>query len=439
MSGRRSSFKNVTAKADLAVYLALLYGKPGGIFHDNLPCKNEDLPLLPQTELTDNVSLFKMVRLTGALAAICVYKDHAQVFALTVGVLVDGSNSQDVFLHLAENTEVSESVIKHLHDIWRLLIDLRDSPDHSTAPISLAIYHHSFLKFRRRFKKRQYLFFEIYTQAIIQHVSSSQPTQKKLFFTLLSQLRGLQNAVDSPVKTEAVQRTFSAVCALHQQWKPYLDDPSPKSLFLEWDNVAGMFISFPEQIVMLIHRTEDANIQFSLRRYLGKLFTLHEHSLAICEIVFRKELAPLLGGTLVIVPIPPDKPNITLNLTEGHARALILDVASGLKEMDSHVVYEAVISKLMSKTARNNLLCSPLHDISFKGTVHCESNLLAFHHQHRLPDTINFIACSKLSSFLYPGITQHLILRLGSPPLGRSGPNRATVASRLSSYPIDSR
>lgn len=104
---------------DPHLYLRILKSEFRGIFDLNLSRQNTLEPLTPKTTLTVDIALICAIE--SALAAICVNKERDQVFALTITVLVDGTNSHDVIIHLAENNEVPTEVVDHLSKVRDLL------------------------------------------------------------------------------------------------------------------------------------------------------------------------------------------------------------------------------------------------------------------------------------------------------------------------------
>lgn len=134
------------SKPSFELLFSILFGKKGDV--SQFPRRESiNRPLLPQNLLSVDASILRAV--LRSLAAICVDREHGQVFSLTLTILADDQNSQQATLHLAENNVVPESLVKHLHDVWEFLGDLKATGDDTNTVLGVAIYRYSYAKVRQ--------------------------------------------------------------------------------------------------------------------------------------------------------------------------------------------------------------------------------------------------------------------------------------------------
>jgi hypothetical protein len=179
-----------------------------------------------------------------SLAAICVDREHGQVFSVTLTILADDQNSQQVTLHVAENNVVPESLVKHLHDVWEFLRDLKATGDDTNTVLGVAIYRYSYVKVRQRFKKRAPEFFGHFQRFVNRDIDTH--TKDKALFRKLQNQLGHLRTIMKPRSLDVASAllVFSILRDLRNTWKPYLDDQKPDSLLTSWEERASQYIMF---------------------------------------------------------------------------------------------------------------------------------------------------------------------------------------------------
>jgi hypothetical protein len=239
------------SKPSFELLFSLLFGKKGDV--SQFPRRESiNRPLLPQNLLSVDASILRAV--LRSLAAICVDREHGQVLSVTLTILADDQNSQQVTLHVAENNVVPESLVKHLHDVWEFLRDLKATGDDTNTVLGVAIYRYSYVKVRQRFKKRAPEFFGHFQRFVNRDIDTH--TKDKALFRKLQNQLGRLRTIMKPRSLDVASAllVFSILRDLRNTWKPYLDDQKPDSLLTSWEERASQYIMSCILILLLIYR-----------------------------------------------------------------------------------------------------------------------------------------------------------------------------------------
>ena len=234
-------------------YLWLLSGRFGSVSRISPEERNNGV----ESRLSDPGGPFlndpdKLVNLLDAIAALCVQKEKAEVFFVSLSM-----DSTGATIYVASNEAVPLSVVSHLHEIQTQLKKLKavleyepltseseTSPDSSVTPLRTAseldlqklVYTYSYRKLRQRFSKRGPKILNQYDNIIksLKDISHEEADLLDGTHNLLRMLQHLLEDEEPPHGPDLI-KLVETIDLLNKGWRQKIGD----KVLAKWEATAG--------------------------------------------------------------------------------------------------------------------------------------------------------------------------------------------------------
>jgi hypothetical protein len=404
------------------LYLSLLSGRCGSTSHVSTERRHNHIASRISGHPFPN-DRDRLMDLLDALAAVCIHKDKAEVFFVSLAM-----DSEAVTLHVSSNTTAPATVTSHLTRIWGKLRMLQavvefDPPipaDSETSPdpnntksrtdneleLQMIIYEYSFSKLRRRFLKRAPAILAIYNETMTSLRANNTTEDTSLLrntYYLLQHIHSLLQD-EGPPHGQCLIDLIQTIDMMSQGWRNELKAVGGKDILTRWDNLiraSGLTFCIYGTTPQLLFLDADQNTILSLRWLLAKLFTLHHHIRTITRIAWSRRLSPFLTGQFNVVSVPAVHGDISIKFSQQNILPVIFPPGQRVERDVELSVYGELLKNLQTKADDEGIEMKKgsVPVLSMKVSVHAESTLLAYHLQHPQLKPYPYFGGSKLSCY----------------------------------------
>ena len=194
---------------------------------------------------------------------------------------------------------------------------------------------------------------------------------------------------------------IQTITAMSFAWKQRLETVEDNDLLTRWDNLTRKFdptSPIDDTIAHLLFLAVKQNRNLSLRRFLQKMFTLHNHVRTILRIAWSRRLSPFLEGEFNIVLVPAAHGDILVKFSQQKLIHIAFPLEDKTPQNIKQTVYNVLLSGVQATADKQGIKMKKEEELSLMHiNVHAECSLLAYHIQHPEIIPYRYFGGSKLS------------------------------------------
>jgi len=398
------------------LYLSLLSGRQGNIPHLSAEQRDhDDGSHLRDPQLHKDPD--RLLDVLDALAAICVRKEK-DIFFVSLAM-----NQNTTTLYVSTNGTVPAILTNHLRMVRSHLKDLKSVLEPASSPppdiesldpnitlsrnegelkVQRSIYEYSYKKLQCRYQKKGPVILAQY-DALTKRLQSTFVAEDAEYLALT---HGVLERIDDLLKDEIPQESrltilIETITAMSCAWKQRLETVEDNDLLTRWDNLTGKFdptSPIDDTIAHLLFLAVKQNRNLSLRRFLQKMFTLHNHIRTILRITWSRRFSSFLEGEFNVVLVPAAHGDTLVKFSQQKVLHIAFPPEDKTPQNIKQMVYNELLSRVQAKADIQKIEMKKEEELSLTHiNVHAECSLLAYHIQHPEIIPYRYFGGSKLS------------------------------------------